>query len=56
MKQYKLTANNLYKAILKFKEKKQENAEKYNLLVSEYQQTCAIHRQIANYCKARGII
>ena len=34
----------------------QENNEKYNILVSEYQQTCSIHRQITNYCKARGIL
>lgn len=56
MQQYKLTANILYNAMLKFKKKNKENNEKYNILVSEYQQTCSIHRQIANYCKARGIL
>ncbi len=56
MNQYKLTANTLYNAILKFKQKNKENSEKYHILVSEYQQTCSIHRQIINYCKARGIL
>ena len=56
MQQYKLTANILYNAMLEFKKKNKENNEKYNILVSEYQQTCSIHRQITNYCKARGIL
>lgn len=54
--QYKSTAINLYKAILKIKNKRHRNEEKYYLLLSEYQQTCAIHRQLINYCKARGIL
>lgn len=56
MQQYKLTATILYNAILKFKKSKKINNEKYNLLISQYQQACSIQRQIANYCKARGIL
>ena len=56
MYQYKKTATILYKAILKFRSKNQKNEEKYRLLLSEYQHTCSIHRQLAEYCKARGII
>ncbi len=56
MHQYKLTATTLYKAILRLKEKKRKNEEKYHLLLTEYQQTCSIHKQITNYCKVRGIL
>ena len=56
MNQYKSTAKELYKALTKMKKHKQKNEEKYCLLVCEYQQAMLIHRQITNYCKARGII
>ena len=56
MHQYKLTAKILYKKILNFKKQNKTNNEIYNILISEYQQTCSIHRQITNYCKARGIL
>lgn len=56
MNQYKLTATTLYKSILRLKEKKRDNKEKYRLLLAEYQQACSIHRQITNYCKVRGIL
>lgn len=56
MHQYKLTATTLYKAILRSKEKKRKNEEKYHLLLTEYQQACSIHKQITNYCKVRGIL
>lgn len=56
MHQYKMTAKILYKKILKFKNLNKTNNEIYNILVSEYQQVCLIHKQITNYCKARGIL
>ena len=56
MHQYKKTATILYKAILQFKTKNQKNDEKYHILISEYQHACSIHRQITEYCKARGLI
>ena len=56
MHQYKLTATTIYKAILKFKKKKKKKDRKYSVLVSEYQQTCDIHRQITKYCKARNLL
>ena len=56
MHQYKLTATTIYKAILKFKTENQKKDRKYSVLVSEYQQTCDIHRQITKYCKARNLL
>lgn len=52
---YKKTAETLYTYILSYK-KNQQNNSKYCLLVLEYQHTCAVLRQMKNYCKARGLI
>ena len=52
MREYKITAQNLYIALNKLK----HNTVKYKILLSEYQHACYIHRHLEKYCKARGII
>lgn len=52
MREYKITAQNLYIALNKLK----RNTVKYKILLSEYQHACYIHRHLEKYCKARGII
>lgn len=54
-KEYTKTAQGLYTAMTNYK-KNQKNNPKYYLLILEYQHTCAILRQLKNYCKARGLI
>ena len=56
MLEYKETATNLYQYLGTIKNKNNKNKQRYNLLLSEYQQALFIHKQIENYCKARGLI
>ena len=50
--EYAKTAHDLYLAL----KKTNHNIRKYGVLVAQYQHACAVHRQLTNYCKVRGLL